>query len=108
MNMSPRIVMAVYRPHKGKRDELKTLIDKHVPTLREYELVTERAPLLLEGEDAFVEIFEWVSEDAHDKVQHLPKVAMIWEQMGMVADFIALKDLPEAPAPFAHFTAVEG
>ena len=40
------LVIAMYRPHPGREDELENLIRKHVPTLRDLELATSRPPIL--------------------------------------------------------------
>ncbi len=106
--MSGVVVFAMYRPHAGKRDALKALVDVHLPTLREYEMVTDRPTLLLEsGDGTFIEIFEWVSAASAEQVHQLPAVSKLWEQMGVVADFVRLCDLSEAEQMFPHFAPVE-
>ena len=52
--MSGVVVFAMYRPHEGKRDALKALVEIHLPTLREYEMVTDRPTMLLEAGDVGV------------------------------------------------------
>ena len=106
--MSGAVVFAMYRPHDGKREALKALVDVHLPTLRKFEMVTERPALLVEGSDGtFLEIFEWVSDEAAQQVHQLPEVSKIWEQMGAVADFVTLRELPEAGQTFPHFAPID-
>ena len=106
--MSGVVVFAMYRPHEGKRDALKALVDTHLPTLREYEMVTDRPTMLLEASDGtFIEIFEWATEESAEQVHQLPAVSKIWEQMGVVADFVRLSDLVEADQTFPHFDPIE-
>ena len=105
--MGTRIVLAMYRPNEGKEDDLLELIRQHLPTLREYELATDRPALLLRGEDGtYIEIFEWVSDSAAGEAHEHPAIARIWEQMGVVGEFRTLGALPEASRTFPHFTPV--
>ena len=39
--MNPEIVIALYRPNEGREEELRALIDEHLPVLRRLELVTQ-------------------------------------------------------------------
>ena len=105
--MTPQIVFAVYRPHAGKSDALKKLIKEHLPTLRKLELITSRPDVLVQAKDgAFIEVFEWVSDEAAENAHEHPAVARIWEAMGQVCDFGALDSLAESKKPFSHFTPV--
>ncbi len=103
----PEIVFALYRPHEGKAAELEALLRRHVPVLRELELVTDRPPILCSAADGtYLEIFEWADEDAADRAHHLPAVAQVWEGIGQLADLKKLSDLAEVHRPFAHFKTV--
>ena len=113
--MSGEVVFAMYRPHEGKRDALKALVDVHLPTLREYEMVTDRPTMLLEGSDGtFIEIFEWVSAASAEQVHQLPAISKIWEQMGAVGGAVvwgligAIVDDGDAAARGAGAGAVYG
>lgn len=74
----PEIVFTLYRPHAGKADARMTVVRRHHPTLTRLGLATTR-------------------------VHKRPDVAEIWEEIGAVADFVTLADLPEAKKPFPHF-----
>lgn len=102
------VVIAVYRPRPGGEARLRELIAEHVPALRRLGLITDRPVLLLRGEDAYLEIFEWVSAEAARKAHDAPEVARVWNAMAEVADFPSLADLPEAGGRFPHFAPVEG
>lgn len=103
--MKPEVVIAMYKPHEGKDDELRALIRKHVPTLRRLELITDRPASLLRSRDGtYLEIFEWREVGV---VHEHPEVARIWEAMELVADFVSLSNLAEARRSFPHFTPVE-
>jgi hypothetical protein len=104
----PEVVFALYRPHAGKDAELRTLIRQHIPALRELELITDRAPLLVRSQDGtYIEIFEWRTSDAARIAHEHPAVARIWEAMGQIADFPALEGLSESSGRFPHFEPVE-
>jgi hypothetical protein len=101
----PAIVFALYRPNAGKDAELLELVRRHCPTLRKYELITDRAPVICRSENGtIIEVFEWVSDDAHKRVHELPEIAAIWERMAQIGDMPALGSLPEAKHTFPHFT----
>ncbi len=72
------------RPHAGKHAMLAwSLVQRHCPTLRKYELITDREPVICRaGDGTIIEVFEWVSDEAHKRVHELPEIAAIWEQMG--------------------------
>jgi quinol monooxygenase YgiN len=102
--MKMSIAIACYRPHPGKEAELQELIKRHIPTLREEGLVTDREPLLLKAADGtFLEIFEWKSDEAKNEAHSSQAVLEIWEAMGKIADFPSLSELEEAKRPFPNF-----
>ena len=94
----------MYKPKPGKQDELMKIVQKHVPLLKKYELITERPAILARsGDGTIIEIFEWLSDGAKDAAHQHPAIAQLWEAMAPVADFPAMKDLPEAQRPFPNF-----
>ncbi|HLK25577.1 MAG TPA: hypothetical protein VKT30_13050 [Caulobacteraceae bacterium] len=106
--MAGDVVIALYRPHPGADAEMKRLIDRHVPTLRRLELVSDRQALLLKAADGtYLEIFEWVSAAAQRSAHEHPEVAHIWEAMEAVGDFVSLDALEESHHPFSHFAPVD-
>ncbi len=105
--MGSEIVFACYRPHAGKEAELKALISKHVPTLRQYEMLTDRDALLAQAKDGtFIEVFEWRSAAESNRAHEHPAVGKIWDAMAKVCDFVSLQGLEEAKRPFSHFKPV--
>lgn len=102
-----RIVIAIYRPHEGQDAALRALVAQHVPALRRLDLITERATILARSSGgAYLEIFEWVSDEAAEAAHDHPDIARIWEAMAQIADFQPLSALPEAAGAFTHFTPV--
>ena len=106
--MSAQIVIAMYQPNEGERQDMLKYVKEHVPALREYELVTDRPTILMESEDGtLLEIFEWVSPDAARLAHEHPVIAKIWEGMGKVGSFKTLANLAEAGQTFPHFQPVD-
>lgn len=105
--MDTKIVIALYHPHTGQEDKLKSLLKQHVPTLRKLELVTDRDAIVVKTQNnTFMEIFEWRSEKASVLAHEHPEVTKMWEQIGQVADFAKLDTLEEAKAEFPHFEVI--
>jgi hypothetical protein len=106
--MAGKIVIALYRPHEGKENELETLVERHVPVLRAEQLVTERPATVMRAKDGtMVEVFEWNSEEAAQRAHSVASVAEIWGQMAEVSDFVSLGSLQEADGSFPHFDPVD-
>jgi hypothetical protein len=105
--MSAQIVFALYKPNESKDAELRALIARHIPALRKLGLITPRASVLARASDGtYIEIFEWVSNEASRKAHEHPEIAEIWEQMGVVGTFRKLNQLAEAAHEFSHFAPV--
>jgi quinol monooxygenase YgiN len=108
MKSNSIMAMALYRPHPGKEKELLEILKNQVPTLRKEGLVTDRQEMLLQAQDGtYIEIFEWVSEEAKNKAHELPAVMKdIWEKMMEIAEFPSLSELKESDTPFPGFKVV--
>jgi len=105
--MNPRVVFALYRPHDGKDEELRSLIEQHIPTLRRLELITDRESILIKSKNnTYLEIFEWKTEQSAQLAHQHPELAKVWEAMGKIADLPTLESLEETKARFPHFEPV--
>lgn len=106
--MSAKIVIAMYRPHEGNDEALRDLIREHLPTLRRYELATNRPAILMRAEDGtYLEIFEWASADSAERAHEHPAIAKIWEGMGALGDMPMLSQIDESKRTFPHFEPVD-
>lgn len=106
--MATTLAFAMYRPKQGRRDALLGIVDSHVPTLREYGMVTERANYVAQSTDGtIIEVFEWVSDEAKRAAHEHPAVAALWEKMYALCDFGKMKDLPEAGQQFPDFKLIK-
>ncbi len=105
--MQTEIVIALYKPKSGRESDLEKLIERHVPVLRDLELITSRPRLTMKSSDGtYMEVIEWTNVDAAEKAHEHPAVAQIWEGMAAVSDFKKLNDLAEATRAFTHFKVV--
>jgi quinol monooxygenase YgiN len=105
--MSALVFMALYRPKPGKENELKEILNVHIPVLRDEGLITERELLTLQTEDGtIIEIAEWNSSEAIDKAHQSEKVMAVWNQIASLADLTNLSSLAEAQYPFPNFKAI--
>ena len=101
------IVIVAYRPKPGCEAALEALTREHIPYLRDLGLVTDRAPVLLRGQDAMVvEVFEW-RDGAVEAAHSHPKVHELWARYAAVCDYIPLRELPEAAELFATFKPLD-
>jgi hypothetical protein len=103
-----KLAFAMYKPKKGKDAELLELLKDHLPTLRKYELITDKGSFFVKsGNGTFIEIFEWASEEAKNVAHQHPAIMKIWGKMMPMCEFPAMKDLPEAAKSFPNFEIVE-
>ena len=99
------LVICSYKPKPGREKDARRLMDGHVPLLRRHDPITERA--VVQGASKageLIEIFEWASEEKARGAPTIAEVGAHWKAMAEAMDFVALASVPEAQAPFAHFT----
>ena len=100
-----RIVLVAYRPKTGKAEELKALMQKHLPVLQQEGLVTDRPSILMQAaDDTIVEVFEWASSEAIEKAHNSPAVQALWQEFARVCDYVPIADVQEAGSVFSEFT----
>jgi hypothetical protein len=106
--MTGQIVIAAYRPHTGKDEQLKELLKNHVPRLRRLNLATDRTPVLMQAANGtFIEVFEWASAEAIERAHEHPVVHTMWAEFEAVCDYESLSNLEEIKGLFPGFTPVE-
>lgn len=85
------MVIACYRPKRGREKDLLNEIKSHLPTLRAEGLVGDGPSLAGRAKDGtIVEVFHWKSEDAIAQAHENPAVAAMWERFGAVCDYTAI------------------
>ena len=106
--MSGVIVIVAYRPKPGKENELLELVRGRVPTLRQEDLVTDRAPTIMRARDGtIIEVSEWKSQEAIEAAHKNPNVLAMWNKFFAICDCVPLNTLAEAKEMFAGFEPVE-
>lgn len=101
-----RIVIVGYRPKPNCEAALAELMKTHVQRLRDEGLATERKSIVMQSEDGtFIEVFEWVSEDAMERAHSNPQVQAMWAEYAEVCDYVPIADVAEAKQLFSKFTA---
>jgi hypothetical protein len=96
------LVVSWYRAKPGCEDRLTECLDRHLPLLTQYALVSDRTPIRTRlSEGTFVEVFEWVSEEALRQAHAVPEITDLWAQIAeysepMMMDEDMLDELRDA------------
>jgi len=99
-----RIVVVGYRPKPNCDAALAMLMKTHVQRLRDEGLATERQSIVMRAADGtFVEVFEWVSEEAMHVAHTNSNVKKMWDEYAAVCDYVPIADLAEAQQLFSQF-----
>ena len=101
------IAVCTFRVKEGAEAEFEALLARHWKTLRGLDLATERPTQLYRGEEKgggriYVEIFEWLSEEASARAHELPEVLAIWGPMGALVEARGTKP----PMDFIHVSVL--
>lgn len=104
-----RIVIGLYRPfHQTSRALMLDAIRSHHATLRVEELITERAPILMEAQDGtFLEVFE-LAEGADANLAEHKAVKKIRKRLDELCEIAPLISLQEAEETWPTFKPVDG
>lgn len=103
-----QLVIAAYRPHDGREEDLLGLLREHLSALREKGFVTDRPSIVMRAAGGtLLEIFEWKSGEAVDQAHHDEVVQRLWERFAEVCDYESLANLEESQRPFPHFDPVD-
>lgn len=102
------IVIAAYKAKPGKVKVLEQLLVLHTNVLRSLGYITEHSPYIMiaKGQN-YLEVFEWMSEDAIKKAHEDPEVKALWDKLEEVAEVIAPATIEELSTPFKGFNRVE-
>ena len=102
-----RFVIVAFKPKPGQSEALVALVAKHLHVLRAQNLVTDKAPYVMQAaDDTVVEVFEWRSIEAISAAHKNPAVQALWREFAAVCDYVPLASLTEAQQMFAEFDAV--
>lgn len=102
--MEERIVIVAYKPKASKTKELHQLMKEHLSVLKNQNLVTDRASIIMEAKDGtIIEVFEWKSKAAIEQAHSNPAVLQMWGKYAEVCDFIPIAKVEEASSLFSEF-----
>jgi hypothetical protein len=83
--------LCIYRPKQGHYDELKAILLKHGPALKQSGLLREGQPVQLwtaqdlarhgQTDPYFVELFFWRDDKAPELAHQMPEIMSVWETM---------------------------
>src|SRR5690606_1961965 len=91
-----RIGFILYRPRKGKEDELLRHIRFVFPMLRRNGFLTDRKAVGMKAKDGrILVVFEWMSDESFDKAGEHPEVQEYWMEADRISSFDKPADLPE-------------
>lgn len=106
--MNEVMVIACYRPKRGKEEDLLAELKTHLPTLRAEGLVGDGPSLAGRARDgALIEVFCWTSEDAIAKAHENPAVAAMWARFGAVCDYTAIAKVEGANDLFTPLEPID-
>lgn len=101
------ITVACYRPKPGCEDALLALIRGRLPLLRRLGLSTDRPSILMRAADGtFIEISEWLSQEAIAAAHENPTVLAMWKRFEAVCTYQKPADIAEFRQLFAHFQPI--
>jgi hypothetical protein len=103
--MEERIVIAGYKPKTGKAEVLRQLMREHLLILKQQNLVTDRASIIMEAQDGtIIEVFEWKSKSAIEQAHTNPAVLEMWRKYAEACEYIPVGQVAEAGNLFSDFT----
>lgn len=103
-----RIVIAAFRAHEGKEDQLLQVLEERMPLMRRLGLATERQRVTMRSRDGtIIDVSEWTSAEAICKAHETPEVLELWQKFDACCDYVKLDSLSEVGEDFATFEALE-
>lgn len=83
-------MVCTYRVCAGAQAQFEELLARHVLTLRPLELITDFPAQTMRRVDAdepeYIEVFEWVSDDAATGASEMSEGIEIWEPMAALCE----------------------
>ena len=83
-----RIVVMVYRPHRGKEHELIPILKSGYVLLKDRGYLTNRPPILMQASNkCLLKIFEWKGKESMISAEADPLVQEHWMRVSKICDF---------------------
>ncbi|MBL7878115.1 MAG: hypothetical protein JNL53_20785 [Cyclobacteriaceae bacterium] len=102
-----RIFLIIYKPHKGKEQELLSTVKSGYAPMISGGYVTDRAPILMRATNgSLLLIFEWKQQDSQDKAQADPAIQEQWMRVSKLSEFEKPESLKEFRDVFPEFESI--
>jgi len=103
-----RTFMVVYKPYKGKDQELLPATKASYLDLRKGGYVTSQPPMLMKASDgSIILIFEWIEKQKNEEAQVDPVIQQHWMTLSKICEFEKAMSLIEFQRPFSEFETIE-
>jgi len=98
----------VYKPYKGREQELLPAVKASYVDLVKSDYVTRDAPKLMKTTNgSIILIFDWKSEEMINRAQADPIIQNHWMKLAKLCEFEKSANLVEFQQPFSQFEAIE-
>ncbi len=102
-----RVFLIIYRPHKGKEQELLSTLKSGYAPLLAGGYVTDRPPILMKAKNGnLLMIFEWKEKESREKAQVDPAIQEQWKRVSKLSEFEKPDSLIEFQDVFPEFEAI--
>ncbi|MBP9925153.1 MAG: hypothetical protein KBF45_04125 [Cyclobacteriaceae bacterium] len=102
-----RIFLIIYNPHKGKEQELLSIVKSGYVLLIDGGYVTDRPPILMKAKNGnLLLIFEWKDSNSKEMAQADPAIQEQWKRVSKVSEFEKPDSLIEFSDVFPEFEAI--
>lgn len=102
-----RIFVMVYRPHRGKEQELIPILKSGYMLLRDRGYLTSRPPIMMQASNGcLLKIFEWKGKESMSSAEADLQVQEHWMRVSKVCDFEKPVNLEEFKQVFSEFEAI--
>jgi heme-degrading monooxygenase HmoA len=91
-----RVAIVLYRPGKGKEEELVEHLRGAFPMMRRNGFITDRKATGMKTKDGrLIVVFEWTSEEAIERAGEHPEVQEKWMEVDRLSAFDRAASVPE-------------
>jgi hypothetical protein len=103
-----RTFIVVYKPYKGRDQELLPAVMASYRDLQKGGYVTTQPPKLMKATNgSIVLIFDWKDENTKNTAQTDPVIQQHWMALSKLCEFEKPMNLTECQQPFSDFESIE-
>lgn len=102
-----RIIVIVYRPHRGKEHELIPILKSGYVLLKDRGYLTNWPPIMMQATNkCLLKIFEWKGKESMISAEADPLVQEHWMRVSKICDFEKPANLEEFKQVFSEFETI--